>query len=115
MRMQPPTNIARGVLAVVLVPVLVFFLWLEVAIGTSFAWGELVGYVSPSHPQFLWGVLMLIATITGPLSSIVVVWSTGHRSMSNVDRLLYLEGVGLLIAIPLVVLGVLLIAATSFI
>jgi ABC-type phosphate transport system permease subunit len=113
--MQPTTNIAKGVLVTILAPVLVFFFWLEVNIGASFTWGEFVGYVSPSHPQILGGVLMAIAAIAGPLSSVAVVWATGRRRMRTIDRLCRLECVGLLIAVPLVCMGVFILAIGSII
>jgi len=108
-------NIAKGVLVVFLLPVLVGFFWLEVSVGASFVWGALVGYVSPSQSQIVGGLILMTLTIAGPASSVVVVCRTRHRSMSNFDRLFRVEGFGLFIAIPLVCLGVFVLAAGSII
>jgi hypothetical protein len=108
-------NVAKRVLVAILLPVLVGFFWLEVAIGASFTWGAFVGYVSPSQPQVLGGILLMIATIAGPASSVAILWVTRLQSMNNIDRLFHVECLGLLVAAPLVCLGVFILVAGSII
>lgn len=85
-----------------LFPVLIFTLWLEVEAGVSFTWGALVGYVSPSQPHVVAGMLLGAGTIIGPMSTIATTCWSRCRSMNNVERLLRVEVFGLMIALPVV-------------
>jgi hypothetical protein len=109
------SKIAKGVLVSLLLPVLIGVFWLEVSVGASFVWGALVGYVSPSQPQIFGGLILMMLTVAGPASSVVVACKTRHQSMNTLDRLFRVECLGLLIAVPLVCLGVCVVAAGSII
>jgi hypothetical protein len=106
---------ARSILAIALLPLFVGLLWLEVEIGTSFTWDAFVGYVSPSQPDIAFGIFCALATVAGPTALAIAALTTRRTELSTTDRLLRVEYWGMLVAAPLVLVGVVISALGSII
>ena len=104
----------RAALAVVLLPVLVGFLWLEVEIGTQFTWQAVIGYVSPGHPSIAGGIIGTVATSAGPIVAVILMLTSKRTGLSNTNRLLWIESWGILVAAPIVLIGIVYASMASF-
>lgn len=113
--MRPGTfsRCAWAAWSILLVPVLLLALWLEVVAGVSFSWSALVGYVSPAQPHLGAGLLFLTGAAAGPVLVIFATFRTRHREVSAFERILTIECWSLPVALPLAILGLLLLLAAS--
>jgi hypothetical protein len=111
---QAHRQLGRTSLAILLLPVLAGFLWLEVVIGTEFTWQAVVGYVSPSQPSIAGGIIGTVATSAGPIVTVILTLTAKSKALNNTDRLLRIESWGISVAVPIALFGLVFTAMGSF-
>jgi hypothetical protein len=108
------SELGEIVAAVIFAPCLLIGLWLEVAVGTQAAWGNLVSYVSPAQPNIAVGLWFLAATLLGPTLVIAATIRTRHR-VGIGSRILRIECWSLPVVCPLGMLAFFFLAAAAVI
>ena len=103
------SSAGRAVLALALAPVLVASLWLEVTAGTGTAWS----YSRPGQSDAALLALWLAYAFAGPLVILVVTIRIRSRLPGITRRVLLIEKWGLIVAIPLGIMAIAIVAPYS--
>lgn len=105
MGQNQPTNTV--VAAFVFAPALIVCLWLEVTAGTILIRASL----QPSPSSHLWAIPVALFAAAGPGMGLVETIRTRFLSLSTAERIVSIEARSLVVAFPLAVLSLLIIAA----
>jgi hypothetical protein len=98
-------------LALALVPVLVVSLWIEVIAGTGTAWA----FAQPGQTNSPLLSLWMAFAGAGPATVVAITIGTRSRLPSMTGRILRIEKWGLIVAVPLSLIGIWIIAVQSVI